>query len=65
MYGMTTIVMDRFVSKYFEKDIQSGVPTLTQTGRKVLEEEIKYEDEGGVGGEQDGSAPASASYNLD
>lgn len=35
----------RFVPKYFEKDIQSGVPTLTQAGRAALEEELKYEDE--------------------
>ena len=31
--------------KYFEKDIQSGVPTLTQAGRVALEAELKYEDE--------------------
>ena len=31
--------------RYFEKDIQSGVPTLTQAGRDALDEEIKYEDE--------------------
>jgi hypothetical protein len=35
----------RFVPKYFEKDIQSGVPTLTQAGRVALEAELKYEDE--------------------
>jgi len=35
----------RFVPKYFEKDIQSGVPTLTQAGRVALEAEIRYEDE--------------------
>ncbi len=35
----------RFVPKFFEKDIQSGVPTLTQAGRAALEEELKYEDE--------------------
>lgn len=25
---------------YFEKDIDSGIPTLTEAGRKVLEEEL-------------------------
>ena len=35
----------RFVPRYFEKDIQSGVPTLTQAGRNALDEEVKYEDE--------------------
>ncbi|KAI9507142.1 hypothetical protein F5148DRAFT_981805 [Russula earlei] len=34
-----------FVPRYFEKDIQSGVPTLTQAGKDALEEELKYEDE--------------------
>ncbi|KAH9057313.1 hypothetical protein EDB87DRAFT_1578802 [Lactarius vividus] len=29
--------------KYFEKDIQSGIPTITQAEREVLEAEIKYE----------------------
>jgi hypothetical protein len=33
------------VPKYFEKDIQSGVPALTQAGRVALEAEIRYEDE--------------------
>ncbi|KAH8983291.1 hypothetical protein EDB92DRAFT_1951694 [Lactarius akahatsu] len=48
--------------EYFEKDIQSGVPTLTQAGREALEAEIKYEheDENEDGVERDnGSAPAS------
>ena len=31
--------------RYFETDIQSGVPTLTQAGRDALDEELKYEDE--------------------
>lgn len=31
--------------RYFEKDIQSGMPTLTQAGRDALCEELKYEDE--------------------
>ena len=35
----------RFVPKYFEQDIQSGVPTLSQAGRDALEAELKYEDE--------------------
>jgi hypothetical protein len=53
----------RFVPKYFEKDIQSGVPTVTQAGREALAEEVKYEDEdeGDAGGEYDSSAPAPAS----
>ena len=53
----------RFVSKYFEMDIQSGVPTLTQAGRDVLEAELKYEDEVADAeerhnGDDGGSAPA-------
>ncbi|KAH9178869.1 hypothetical protein EDB89DRAFT_2063788 [Lactarius sanguifluus] len=35
----------RFVPRCFEKDIQSGVPTLTQAGREALEAKIKYEHE--------------------
>jgi len=59
----------RFVPRYFEKDIQSGVPTLTQAGKAALEEELKYEDdadenkeavEGGRRGDGDGSAPSQA-----
>ncbi|KAH9988807.1 hypothetical protein BJV74DRAFT_885305 [Russula compacta] len=49
-----------FVPKYFEKDIQSGVPTLTQAGRDALEEELKYEDDNkdaDAGGHDNGSAP--------
>jgi len=34
-----------FVPKFFDKDIQTGVPTLTQAGRVALEAELKYEDE--------------------
>jgi hypothetical protein len=58
----------RFVAKYFEKDIQSGVPTLTQAGRVALEEELRYEDEvadGDAAGERPddggGSAPSQGS----
>ena len=47
--------------RYFEKDILSGMPTLTQAGREALEEEVKYEDEDDAGGEQGSSAPAPAS----
>ncbi|KAI0253366.1 hypothetical protein BJV78DRAFT_1389576 [Lactifluus subvellereus] len=50
-----------FVPRYFEKDIQSGVPVLTQAGREALEEEVRYEDEDDAGGEQRNSAPAPAS----
>jgi len=58
-----------FMPRYFEKDIQSGVPTLTQAGKDALEEELKYEDdadenkgadEGGPHGNDDGSAPSQA-----
>lgn len=57
----------RFVPKYFEKDIQSGVPTLSQAGRVALEAELKYEDEvadADAGGRHDndgGSAPSPGS----
>ncbi|PCH44808.1 hypothetical protein WOLCODRAFT_105705 [Wolfiporia cocos MD-104 SS10] len=30
-----------FVPTYFEKDVESGLPTLTAEGRKALEEELK------------------------
>ena len=54
----------RFVAKYFEMDIQSGVPTLTQAGRAALEAELKYEDEdananANAGERHDGSAPSA------
>ncbi|KAH9166509.1 hypothetical protein EDB89DRAFT_2115822 [Lactarius sanguifluus] len=51
-----------FVPRYFEKDIQSGVPTLTQAGREALEAEIKFGHEDGNedGVERDNAgAPAS------
>lgn len=58
----------RFVPKYFEKDIQSGVPTLTQAGRAALEDELKYEDEDAHADadarerhDNGGSAPSSGS----
>jgi hypothetical protein len=48
---------------YFEKDIQTGVPTLTEAGREALDAEIKYENEDAneddVGRDNDGAAPAS------
>ena len=54
--------MGRFVPIYFEKDIQTGVPTLTQAGREALEAEIKYEnedaDEDGAG-RDNGATPVS------
>ncbi len=31
---------DRFVPKYFESDIDSGMPTLTAEGWKAIEEEL-------------------------
>jgi hypothetical protein len=59
----------RFVPKFFETDIQSGVPTLTQAGRVALEAEIRYEDgvadaDADVGerhNNDSGSAPSSGS----
>ena len=61
--------LSRFVPKYFEKDIQSGVPTLTQAGRAALEAEIRYEaevadadaDAGERHNNDGGSAPSSGS----
>lgn len=32
---------DRFVPKYFENDIDSGIPILTAEGQKALEEELR------------------------
>jgi hypothetical protein len=55
----------RFVPKYFDKDIQSGVPTLTQAGRIALEAEIRYEaevadaDAGERDDDDDGSSASS------
>lgn len=63
---MVFLFIYRFVPKYFEKDIQSGVPTLTQAGRVTLEAELKYEDEvaadSGERNDNDGgSAPSQES----
>lgn len=33
----------RFIPKYFDSDIDSGIPILTEEGRKALEEELKEE----------------------
>ncbi|KZT70421.1 hypothetical protein DAEQUDRAFT_725323 [Daedalea quercina L-15889] len=33
----------QFVPNYFESDIESGIPRLTEAGRKALEEELKEE----------------------
>ncbi|KIK70294.1 hypothetical protein GYMLUDRAFT_53358 [Collybiopsis luxurians FD-317 M1] len=33
-----------FVPRYFEEDISSGVPSLTEEGRKVVEEELNERD---------------------
>ena len=54
-----TVWLGRFVPRYFEKDIQSGVPTLTQAGREALEAEIKYENEDEDARRDNGGAPAS------
>lgn len=34
-----------FVPKYFEQDISTGMPTLTEEGRKALEEELSEKSE--------------------
>ncbi|KAJ3755961.1 hypothetical protein EV360DRAFT_48797 [Lentinula raphanica] len=34
-----------FVPRYFEEDISSGVPTLTEEGRKAIEEELQERDD--------------------
>jgi len=31
----------RFVPTFFEKEIESGIPTLTAEGKKAIEEELK------------------------
>ena len=31
----------RYVPKYFNWDVESGMPTLTEEGKKALEEEAK------------------------
>ncbi|KAK7684905.1 hypothetical protein QCA50_011738 [Cerrena zonata] len=33
----------KFIPKYFDSDIDSGIPILTEEGRKALEEELKEE----------------------
>ena len=64
MLGLFLFVF-RFVPKYFDKDIQSGVPTLTQAGRIALEAEIRYEaevadaDAGERDDDDDGSSASS------
>ncbi|KAF5382348.1 hypothetical protein D9757_012713 [Collybiopsis confluens] len=35
-----------FVPRYFEAEISSGVPTITEEGRKAVEEEMKEKDDG-------------------
>jgi oxysterol-binding protein-related protein 9/10/11 len=56
------LIAFRFVPRYFEKDIQSGVPTLTQAGKGALEEELKYEDGDPHDNDGDGgSTPSAAS----
>ena len=37
----THLASDRFIPRYFDPDISSGLPTLTEEGRKALEEELK------------------------
>lgn len=40
---LTFVMCDvyRFIPKYFEKDIESGMPRLTEAGRRAVEEELK------------------------
>ncbi|THU96230.1 hypothetical protein K435DRAFT_858722 [Dendrothele bispora CBS 962.96] len=45
-----------FIPKYFEKDISTGIPTLTEEGRKAVEEEVK-EIDWEVSGDNDKLAP--------
>ena len=33
----------RFVPSYFDSDIESGIPKLTEAGRQAIEEEMKEE----------------------
>ena len=35
----------RFVPKYFDQDISTGIPKLTEEGRKALEEELAEKPE--------------------
>ncbi|KAI0075964.1 hypothetical protein K474DRAFT_1663609 [Panus rudis PR-1116 ss-1] len=56
----------KFVPKYFEDDLESGIPTLTEAGRKALEEEIKEQGPYPLEpiteaeeGEQDTASPAT------
>ena len=51
-----SFLSSRYLPKYFEKDIQSGAPTLTQAGRVALEAELKYEDEVADAGEHHDNA---------
>jgi hypothetical protein len=48
MTGMVTdedtLLHSRFVPVYFEKDIDSGIPVLTDAGRKAIEEELQDDD---------------------
>ncbi|TDL22059.1 hypothetical protein BD410DRAFT_749270 [Rickenella mellea] len=37
---------EEFIPAYFEKDIDSGIPVLTEAGRKALEEELNSEAPG-------------------
>lgn len=32
--------MRRFIPRYFEKDISTGVPSLTPEGRKAIQQEL-------------------------
>ena len=35
----------RFVPKFFEQDISTGIPVLTEEGRKAIEEELSETEE--------------------
>ena len=35
------LAISRFEPRYFEKNIESGIPILTMEGRKAVEEELR------------------------
>ncbi|KAI8986692.1 hypothetical protein BD414DRAFT_460953 [Trametes punicea] len=51
----------KFVPRYFDPDISSGVPSLTEEGRKAVEDELKEPAEHKIEDESDASPPGEAS----
>jgi oxysterol-binding protein-related protein 9/10/11 len=47
----------RFVPRYFEKNIESGIPILTAQGRKAVEEEYRESSSYCIEGETGPLAP--------